>query len=721
MNSSPLQQIVHHARRLAGRSVESDITDAALLERFIAGSEEAAFTLLVHRHGPMVLGVCRRLLRSHQDAEDAFQATFLVLLRKASSIRTHAVLGSWLHRVAYRTASRMRAQRARLTLVDIDNELPSTASDPAALASWRELRNILDEELQRLPEKYRYPLILCGLQGKTHEQAGQELRWPKSSVSARLERASTILRERLTRRGINVPAGVLGSLLFARESTAVVPAALVPSTIRLAMGVAAGHAVAAPASVLAAQVVAGMAKIKLAVVLALSLTIGLAISGIAILAYFRVIPMGEPKPRNQSPVLAAVVELPADSRPSEQTLNSRGEPHTPVPVVSGVVEDGDGKPVAGATVILGNYRSREKPLIVQSDSGGHFAFLKLPKTIDPLYALGLIAGKQGFAPASGWATDDKDDSRNKNKVMVLAKTGTITGSVSDHEGRPIANARVTFGVVKTDGRMKAWGYPSDQLWRGTVLESFFSARTDARGQFEFRTVPVDKELCFRVVANGFAELDTAAGVRITNYLAKDGASRVNLTLAPEGRIRGQLVAHAPGTNLDGLHIWLQQLSGGGSPRPQTWTDGDGQFRFDGLPEGAFTVYMDDSPAEATWTARIAPVVTVSPRTTSKVEIELIEGVVVEGTVVDADTAQPIAKAAVGGHGPARPKTNRSEIFRVITDTKGHYRVRLPPGETEFYVQTPPAKYSTSASTSVVIPADVKEFTGPTLRITKQSE
>src|SRR5262245_33865541 len=196
-----------HLRIFLGRlgsAPGTDLSDADLLERFRARQEEAAFTLLVQRHGAMVLRVCRRVLRDAHDAEDAFQATFLVLARKAASVRKQASLGSWLHGVALRVARKARLR----TAVREDRERQAVGarsrSRPADDLTHSELRAALDEEIHRLPEKYRAPVVLCCLEGKTHEQVARELRWPKSSVTARLARARELLRPLLARRGVAV-------------------------------------------------------------------------------------------------------------------------------------------------------------------------------------------------------------------------------------------------------------------------------------------------------------------------------------------------------------------------------------------------------------------------------------------------------------------------------------------------------------------------------------
>jgi RNA polymerase sigma factor (sigma-70 family) len=231
MAASALIPVMRCLSRLAG-SPAGDLSDAELLERYCRGGEEAAFALLVQRHGPAVLGVCRRALGNTADADDAFQATFLVLLRRADSIRRGAALGCWLYGVALRVAANARARRAPLELPGHD--LPGADGDPVRAATGRELLAVLDEEVRGLPEKYRAALVLCGLEGRTCEQAARELGWPKSTVIHRLSQARQRLRQRLTRRGFEVPAALLAALLAKEAAAAHVPAILALATVRQA-------------------------------------------------------------------------------------------------------------------------------------------------------------------------------------------------------------------------------------------------------------------------------------------------------------------------------------------------------------------------------------------------------------------------------------------------------------------------------------------------------
>ncbi len=209
---------LNHLYRLAAAGRIVALTDDELLARFVASRDEAAFAALVRRHGAMVFGVCRRYLRSVADAEDAWQATFLALARKAASVR--GSVGGWLHTVAYRASRRLQADVARRArregaLIDVVGE------DAAAEASWREVRYALDDELARLPEKYRAPLILCYLEGLTQDEAARRLGWSRGVLRGRVDRGREQLRVRLARRGLSLSAGLLGAALGGSASSSV--------------------------------------------------------------------------------------------------------------------------------------------------------------------------------------------------------------------------------------------------------------------------------------------------------------------------------------------------------------------------------------------------------------------------------------------------------------------------------------------------------------------
>src|SRR5262245_4269653 len=214
--------------------------DGELLARFVASRDQAAFESLLRRHGPMVLGMCRRLLRHEQDAEDAFQATFLLLAWKAGRLRSPATVGCWLYGTAYRLALKTREKAARRASCERQARPPAAAPDPLAKITVREAQAAVDEELARLPERYRAPLILCCLEGATRDEAAQRLSLSAGSLKSRLERGRRLLSRRLAGRGLTLPAALLALGLAEGSTHAALPEALVGVAIRAAQAIAAG-------------------------------------------------------------------------------------------------------------------------------------------------------------------------------------------------------------------------------------------------------------------------------------------------------------------------------------------------------------------------------------------------------------------------------------------------------------------------------------------------
>jgi RNA polymerase sigma factor (sigma-70 family) len=289
MATSSLHPLLHYLRRLCVPSVgANEVDDGQLLHRFLTGRDESAFTILVQRYGAMVWGLCVRRLGETPEAEDAFQATFLVLVRKAASLRTPQQLGPWLYGVAYRTALKLQARRAQKAAKEKPLLEPVVEEEPTDSLSC-DLRPILDEEVSRLPEKYRQPVLLCYLQGMSSEEAARRLGCAKGTVFSRLSRARDLLRRRLVRRGVEVSAGALATMLadntFLRAAP---PAALSETTIRMSLLFAAGttsSAVSASLAALVEGVVRSMflGKIKVAVIVLV--TFGLLGSGAGFVAH----------------------------------------------------------------------------------------------------------------------------------------------------------------------------------------------------------------------------------------------------------------------------------------------------------------------------------------------------------------------------------------------------------------------------------------------------
>jgi RNA polymerase sigma factor (sigma-70 family) len=242
--------VLPHLYRLIGPQFGGDVPDRDLLERFLSQGDSAAFAALVRRHGPTVLGVCRRVLNNTHDAEDAFQAAFLVLVRRGRSIAKQEALGSWLHGVAYRVA--LKARTAALRRREHETRAASRVEEqPPPDDTGDDLRPIIDEEVNRLPDKYRQPVVLCYFEGKTYQEAARLLGWPAGTAAVRLARARELLRTRLARRGLALSGVALAAWLTERTAAAAEACLLAEATATAALRFAAD-----PAAGVSAQVIA---------------------------------------------------------------------------------------------------------------------------------------------------------------------------------------------------------------------------------------------------------------------------------------------------------------------------------------------------------------------------------------------------------------------------------------------------------------------------------
>jgi RNA polymerase sigma factor (sigma-70 family) len=276
-----MNRLIQHLRRSVLHDA-AGMTDGQLLGSFIQHKDHAALAALVRRHGPMVFGVCSRMLRSHHDAEDAFQATFLILVQKAATLADRERVGNWLYGVARQTAVRMRALAARR---GVRERQVAVMPEPTSAEQyvWNDLKPILDEELARLPNKYRVLIVLCQLEGKTLKEVARQLAIPQGTVASRLATARAMLAKRLSGRGVVVSGVLLGAVVSAPAASACVPVAVVSSTIKTATLVVVGQGVDGAVSPTVAALVTGVTKAmlgsKIKSVLAVALVVGLALSG----------------------------------------------------------------------------------------------------------------------------------------------------------------------------------------------------------------------------------------------------------------------------------------------------------------------------------------------------------------------------------------------------------------------------------------------------------
>jgi RNA polymerase sigma factor (sigma-70 family) len=311
MPTRPMDSVIEHLRRAVPRGV-AGLGDGELLGRFIERHDESAFAALVKRHGPMVWGVCCRQLNYH-DAEDAFQATFLVLVRKAASVVPREMVGNWLYGVAHQTALQARRTATRRSAKEVQ-----VMADTEAVQNdqWADVQPVLDQELSRLPDIYRAVIVLCDLEGRTRKEVARHLGVPEGTVAGRLARARAMLAKRLTARGVTLSSGALAAVLARNVASASLPDSVVSSTIQVASFLAAGQSAATgPVSVKVAALTEGVLKAmmmrKLKAVVAAVLVLGFGTTGATILTCRPAAGQDDKKP---------AAEKPAPARPKGETL-----------------------------------------------------------------------------------------------------------------------------------------------------------------------------------------------------------------------------------------------------------------------------------------------------------------------------------------------------------------------------------------------------------------
>jgi RNA polymerase sigma factor (sigma-70 family) len=282
MAKVPLHAVLHYLRKVSDSGETAELSDGQLLERFRQRRDETAFAALLERHGPLVLGVCDRILHNPHDSEDAFQATFLILVRKAHAIAKCGSVASWLHGVAHRIAVRLKDDIARRRQRERRAQRPP-APDLLEEVVWCDLRSMLDQEVLRLPDRCRGPFVLCYLEGKTNEEAARLLACPKGTVQSRLAHARELLRAALARRGLTLSGGLLATMLPRPTATAA-SAALTASTIRMALAMLARGAEMGVISTRVLMLVEGalnsMLLSKIKAVVGVVLVVGVLVAGV---------------------------------------------------------------------------------------------------------------------------------------------------------------------------------------------------------------------------------------------------------------------------------------------------------------------------------------------------------------------------------------------------------------------------------------------------------
>jgi RNA polymerase sigma factor (sigma-70 family) len=656
---------IHH---LFVEGTAAGLADGPLLERFLARGDEAAFAALVQRHGPMVLRACRAVLAHPEDVEDAFQATFLMLVCKGRSIRGRQALGAWLGQVAHRVAVRAGVESARRRACE--RRAVATRSVEIACAEpaddWQQ---VVHEELARLSDRYRLPLLLCDLEGKTHAEAALELGCGPATVQRRLTAARDLLRSRLTRRGFALSAGALAAAL-GRPATAAVPPEWIEATVAAARSLtsraarlAIGQVAATAAEALARRSMRSTVLGRLTAIAAVSVAL-VALGGFAWSA-------GAARPDEPG----AVRPSPAPAQPSMSSTSkkpvARRDDDTPGTVAfHGRVVDPEGRSVAGATLHLaGEGLAPAAFRTVRATSGpdGRFEFevrgeeFILRRGEPARKTVSLVARAAGYA----CGLDDGGDASGESTVTLARDDAPIAGRIVNLEGRPVAGVSVKVMEV----RLRADGMDPDVAFAKTI-----------------RVVNA-----VRPVYGPYGRSFQAAVAGFMNSGLKDTEER---------------------KEWDSFAFPLLLNRAGSEPAaafiPDATTDRDGRFRIAGIGHGRIATLQLDGPTiettkfdVRTWPG--APIhipLDTNPRSFARRTIygatfEHVAGPTrpIEGIVRDRQTGRPLADILVYARHPRR----LFEILpvRAITDADGRYRlVGLPLGREGQLVVVPACDSST---------------------------
>jgi RNA polymerase sigma factor (sigma-70 family) len=723
MTSARTGIVLKHIGRLTRTRGALQPTDAELLERFTAQRDDAAFAAMVERHGPMVLTVCRSILRHHQDAEDAFQATFLVLARKADTIREPEALAGWLYEVAHNAALKAQVNAARRR----DQErraVPLASASPALDITVRELQRVLHEELRRLPEKYRLPLVLCYLEDRTHEAAAAQLGWSDGTFRGRLERGRERLRRRLAARGM-----ALSTLVCA---AAVVPTATAASLVGLTVRAAVTGAASARAAGLAEGITRAAFSTKLKIAAAVLLTVGLFAGAGALVR--QALAAGEEPLEGLALGARPEPPRPAAVKPStdEKTPNSVE--------VSGRVIDPDGKAVTGAMLLFlcpSVEKVAEKVSATSAADGGfHFS---VARSIDVAGGAGsawdhtyVVAAAEGHGLA--WARV-RPEASGALTLRLVKDDVPIQGRIIDLQGKPVAGATVRIDgelFVPTKGDLADWlkalagnkwpqAFPSEPNF--TNLSSPFLAalfppvQTGPDGGFQIKGIGRDRVARLRIegltiatqhftvmtrkgerprlappstpsdrlVPAKFMELQRAMQ-RVVPY-----GSASDLPAMPTRAIVGVVHDKDSGKPLAGVTIRSHYIAGAYDPDGlnQTRTDKDGRYRLVGLPKGpgnAIIAEAYDSRPRAEdlpYLPAIRQVGDTPGLEAVTIDLGLKHGVWLKGHITDKATGRPVRGGCDYFCFEDNPAATELPLPRGLaadrTDKDGAFRTVILPG------------------------------------------
>ena len=651
MPATQFNRVIEHIHRLTVDRRTQQFTDSDLLENFARNRDERSFAALVSRHGLLVYRVCRRVLSHEQDAEDAFQAVFLILASQCKSIRKRDSLAEWLHGVAYRTAmkaSRTAARRRHYEAI-FRKQLPAACTNPV----WDDLQLILDEEIQRLPSLSRAAFVACVLEGKSGREAAVELGIPGGTVSSRLNWAKKRLQQRLARRGIE-----LGVLLAAVHATArsapVLPAHLanhswLSGVMSLASGIGCAS-IPASVSVLASRVMrAGLlAKLKpiVGALVALVLTavatqqlIGNSQPGLKAGQAFQ-------KEASQS---SRMESTSAAKDKSNETVTCRGQ-----------VFDPEGRPVSGAKLYLSQEvpGAGEEPVVrATSNANGRFDFAfqrGAPNRYSHLaIRYQVLAVADGFGPAWSFGEFDK---QGTDVTLQLVEARTIRGRILDLEGKPVPGAILRVEHIEEYADLEAffksvrdrnWFLGQTKHWNGPFPGQPRTIVTGVDGGFAWQGAGQDRLVQFHVEGPGiqFASIraldrDMTSPVepRLMQYgpvILKVYGATFDHAALPSRPIRGIVRDMKTGLPVPDIEVTADRTS------HRTRTDESGAFELLGCPKRAEGYQVSFACRGKPYFGRQITVPDTPGLSPIKLDLDLPGGIVVQGRIAHHKTGKPL--------------------------------------------------------------------------------
>lgn len=689
------------------------LSDRELLERFNLcrnSGGEAAFAALVGRHGSMVLAICRQLLGDRHLADDAFQATFLVLARKARSIRDPERLGNWLYGVALRTARctrlrlaqrRKREEIAAVMRADTHGHIEPTVPPADEVFMAREEAEALHCEIEKLTDAFRLPVVLCYVEGLTIHEAARRLRWPHGTVRSRLARARQKLGRGLMRRGIALPAVALAAVLDSHPASASVSSALSDVTTRAAIHFPAGRAATDPTgastTALAQEVLRSMLIHKVRLVAIVVLFLGVATTAAGYLPR-----LGATKDRQ------AETSARQQSRPSTTSDRPQSSP-VAAPgrmFVTGVVLDPAGKPAAGATVdVIGRPRApwvgareyNDRRVLIgrgEATADGHFRIDAVRTSADGFFEVYAVAAASGFG--LGWVLLNADAKQPAAEIRLRPEQ-IIRGRLFDIQGQPAAGVELqVWSVGRPNVPQAKGGYDGVSMGNPPPPEGLRvwpkPIKTDDQGQFVVTGIGRDVTVGFHVRDERFA----SGGFQVRTD-AGDGPKIVSEVLRPTVIVEGRILAADTGQPIPQALVEVQSLrvtglGMGGGKRSQA--DNQGHFEAHVQPASKYRVIAVPAEGQPYLIAQVE-FDWIKGAARKTIDVKVPRGVVIHGKVIDRGNRRVLSGASVQylpmGNRPNGSLASGSDTT-VVSKEDGTYQITVGPGKGHLFVFGPTSDY-----------------------------